>query len=465
MMTQDDPFAEPTDTEKTVIRLNPGGRRMTQPPAAPQTAPDLPDAASQAQPAVALAAQQTAEAPEGLVAGFNPLCAAASPLFQLVGRIRNRAQHANPAQLRGSVVSAIRAFEDRASLAGVPGQTIKVARYAICATIDDVVLNTPWGGQSIWAQQSMVGTFHKETHGGERFYDLLDRLQGDPGRNLDLLEFLYMCLSLGFEGRLRIEARGGEKHLAIRDGLARSIRAERGRTEPDLSPRWRGLRVAHRVLSIWMPVWLLAGVSTTLVALTFFVLSVLLSLDTERVRGQLLALDLDGAVTLARATLTPPPPPPPPPAIVPQQPDAFDRIRRFLAPEIAQDLVTVTRNANTVLIGINGQGMFGSGSDVLREDIRPLIDRVAAALEAEPGRIIVAGHSDNVPIRTARFPSNLALSLGRAEAVMAKIVETLGDLARITAEGRADNEPIATNDTPEGRARNRRIDVILINAG
>lgn len=463
-MTQDDPFAEATDTDKTVIRLNPGGRLPETPPVPPQSAPEKPEAETGAVSAVAPPSVQTAEA-QDVLAGFNPLCAAGSPLFQLVGRIRNRAQHANPAQLRDSVVSEIRAFENRASRAGVPGQIIKVARYAICATVDDVVLNTPWGGQSIWAQQSMVGTFHKETHGGERFYDLLDRLQADPGGNRDLLEFLYMCLSLGFEGRLRIEARGVEKHLAVRDGLARTIRAQRGRAEPDLSPRWQGLKVAHRVLSIWMPVWLLAGITTALVALAFFVLSFLLSLDTERVRGQILALDLGGPVTLARPAPPPPPPPAPPPEPQSEQVDDLDRIRIFLAPEIAQNLVTVTRDANTLLIRINGEGMFGSGSDVLRDDIRPLIDRVAEALEPESGRIIVAGHSDNVPINTARFPSNLSLSLARAEAVMQKIVATLSDPGRITAEGRADNEPIATNDTPEGRAQNRRIDVILINAG
>ena len=210
-----------------------------------------------------------------------------------------------------------------------------------------------------------------------------------------------------------------------------------------------------------MPVWLLAGLTTALAALAFFVLSFLLSLDTERVRGQILALDLGGPTTLAR----PAPPPPPPPLPAPEQVSDLDRIRIFLAPEIAASLVTVTQDGNTVLVRINGQGMFGSGSDVLREEVRPLIDRVAAALEPEDGRIIVAGHSDNVPINTARFPSNLSLSLARAEAVMEKVATTLSDPDRITAEGRADNEPIATNATPEGRAQNRRIDVILVKAG
>ena len=94
-----------------------------------------------------------------------------------------------------------------------------------------------------------------------------------------------------------------------------------------------------------------------------------------------------------------------------------------------------------------------------------MVDRVAGALNEEGGQIIVAGHSDNIPINTARFPSNLALSLARAKFVMERISQTLVDSSRISAEGRADREPIASNDTPEGRAKNRRIEVILVKAG
>ena len=459
-MMQDDPFAEPSDTDKTVIRLNPGGRRSEAPPPPPAALPTHP-APAPAAPIIAPPAAQTA-APAGAPAtGLNPLNAAAQPLFLLVARIRNRAQHSDPARLRESVVAEIRAFENRASAAGIVGQHVKVARYALCATVDDVVLNTPWGGQSIWAQQSMVGTFHKETHGGDRFYDLLDRLQADPGGNRELLEFLYICLSLGFEGRLRVDPKGVEKHLAVREGLARTIRGQRGRVEPDLSPRWAGLKIAHGAVSAWMPIWLFSGLTLGILALVFFVLSFFLSLDTERLRAQILALNLSGPVTLARPAPPPPPAPSPPPKVVQE----IDRIRTFLEPEIAANLVTAETAGNTVTIRIAGQGMFGSGSDVLKDEFRPLIDRVAGALNEEPGRIIVAGHSDNIPINTARFPSNLALSLARAEAVMDKIADTLADPVRIRAEGRADSEPIAPNDTAEGRAQNRRIDVILIKAG
>ena len=456
-MNRDDPFAEPSDTDKTVIRPNPAGRR----PAAPASSAPMPPSAAwppQAEPAAAPAGvPDGVEVAVGAAAtGMNPLNAAASTLFSLVGRVRNRAQHANPAALRESVIAEIHAFENSALQATVPAQTVRIAHYAICATIDDVVLNTPWGGQSIWAQQSIVGTFHKETHGGERFFDLLDRLAKEPAKNRDLLEFLYVCLSLGFEGRLRVEGRGSEKHLSIRDGLARLIRAQRGAVEPDLSPRWKGVDIAHRPLSAWTPVWLAGGITVGAICLTFFGFSYALSGDTERLRGQLTALNLDGPVALARAA---PPPPPPPPL------QDIDKIRAFLEPEIRQGLVAVFGSGNAVTVRITGKGMFGSGSDSLEASFLAVVDRVAAALKGEAGRIIVAGHSDNVPIRTARFPSNLHLSLARAKSVMARISATLEDKGRITAEGRAEREPIAKNDTAEGRAQNRRIEVILVRAG
>ena len=223
-MTHRDPFAEPEDGERTVIRPNPGGRLAPFPPRpapgpaanpvhdpVPAPAPEPPPAT---QPAPA------APGPEApLVAGMtglNPLAAAASTLFALVSRVRNRAQHPDPEALLRSVVAEIRVFEARALAAGVDPRQVKVARYAICATIDDVVLNTPWGGTSVWAQRSMVATFHRETVGGDRFYDLLARLERDPGGNLHLLEFCYLCLSLGFEGRLRVEPGGRERHREVR---------------------------------------------------------------------------------------------------------------------------------------------------------------------------------------------------------------------------------------------------------
>ena len=478
-MSDEDPFAEPDDTDRTVIKPNPGGRRtppQTPPtyaqPVAPQPAlqpeppqrpaepaapaidtfgipaaagPETPNAASRAQPEV-----------EQVLTGMNRLNACAAPLFALISRVRNRAQHMDADKLRQSVVSEVRAFENRALQAGIPAQTVKAARYSLCATLDDVVLNTPWGGQSSWGLQSMVGTFHRETVGGDRFYDLLARLEKEPANNIDLLEFMYMCLSLGFEGRLRVEQGGSDKHTRIRAGLASLIRAQRGPLERDLSPNWKGVEKPYRALSAWKPVWIALGVTGLLLITQFAGLSYVLSNKTENLIGQLSIIDAGPVAELERRA----PPPPPPPVNL--QEVQLEKVGSFLKPEIDEGLVEVFGKGNTLVIRIAGSGMFGSGSDALVERFRGTIDRVAQALNDEPGKVIVVGHSDNVPIRSSRFPSNMHLSLARAKTVMSSMANVIDDDSRLSAEGRADAEPIADNATREGRATNRRIEVVLI---
>jgi len=466
-MANKDPFAEPDDSERTVIKPNPGGRR-TAAPAARAEAPPAAQSPAQAgggsayglpqpeQPRTGEGAKSGESAIALSMTGMNQLNACAATLFSLVSRIRNRAQHMDPDTLRRNVVAEVRGFEARALQAGIDPNNLKVARYAICATLDDVVLNTPWGEQSIWAQQSMVGTFHRETVGGDRFYDLLARLEQDPGRNIDLLEFLYMCLSLGFEGRLRVEQGGSDKHLQIRNGLARIIRGQRGAIEQDLSPHWQGLDKPHRRLSAFKPVWIATGVMAAVMALGFAGLSYALSGTTERLLGQLSALDTGIVAELVRQA-----PPPPAPIITDAQ---LVKVKDFLKAEIDEGLVTAFQDANTITIRIAGSGMFGSGSDVLKPEFVAKMERIAEALNDEPGPLILAGYSDNQPIKSARFPSNMHLSLARAESVMKVLSAKLTDPSRMTAEGRADKDPIGDNSTKEGRAKNRRIEIILVRA-
>lgn len=465
MADHDDPFAEPNDTDKTVIRPNPGGRRTATPQPSPMT-PEAPAPVAggdafgvpQATPTQPAAASPTSgKTSQMALTGMNQLTACASTLFALISRIRNRAQHMDPDKLRQSVVAEVRGFENRALQAGITAQTVKIARYAMCATLDDVVLNTPWGGQSSWGLQSMVGTFHRETVGGDRFYDLLARLEKEPGSNIDMLEFLYMCMSLGFEGRLRVEQGGPEKHMQIRGALARIIRAQRGPVERDLAPHWEGLKRPFKALSAWRLVWIALTVTIMLLGMQFVGLSWALSNQTERVIGQLSIVD-SGPVAELERRAPPPPPPPPPPTVE----DQIAKVSGFLEPEITEGIVEVFQKGNTLIIRVAGSGMFGSGSDKLAADFVPRIDRLAQALNEEKGKLIVVGHSDNVPIRSSRFPSNMHLSLARAKSVMAGMAAVLTDPSRLSAEGRADKEQLEDNGTREGRARNRRIEILLV---
>ncbi|MEX0309445.1 MAG: type IVB secretion system protein IcmH/DotU [Tateyamaria sp.] len=465
-MSDNDPFAEPDDADRTVIRPNPGGRRPATPNPQPAQQPTpqvqpaqqpAPSAQPMGIPTAGTASTDTATEPsvEQGMTGMNKINAAAATLFSLVSRIRNRAQHMDPEKLRRSVVAEVREFENRALQQGVDAQDVKIARYAICATLDDVVLNTPWGGQSIWAQQSMVGTFHKETVGGDRFYDLLARLEKEPGSNIDLLEFLYMCLSLGFEGRLRVEQNGTDKHLQIRAGLARIIRGQRGVVEKDLSPRWKGEDLPHKVLSIWRPLWITTAVVAVAMTVVFLTFSWILNRSTDRVLGQLSVLDTGQVAELFRRAPPPPPPPPPPD-------EQLNRVKGFLESEIQEEIVEVFQDQQTITVRLAGSGMFGSGSDRLQPAFDAPLAKVANALKDTAGPIIIVGHSDNVPIRSSRFPTNQHLSLARAESVMRTLSDKLGETERLKAEGRADKEPIASNGTAEGRAKNRRIEIVLV---
>jgi len=105
---------------------------------------------------------------------------------------------------------------------------------------------------------------------------------------------------------------------------------------------------------------------------------------------------------------------------------------------------------------------FKSGSATVNTAYHPLLERIAEALKTEPGHVQVTGHSDNIPIHTLRFPSNWHLSQARAEAVAELLAAATGTPGRFTAEGRADAEPVADNRTPEGRARNRRVEITLL---
>ncbi|NBZ88832.1 type IVB secretion system protein IcmH/DotU [Stagnihabitans tardus] len=467
-----DPFAEPDDNERTVIRPNPGGRRGAAPAAPSYTPPayepgapnpfgapagygSAPGAAPMGVPQQA--ARGPAEPDSIALTGVNQLVALATPLFALLGRIRNRAQHPDPERLRQSVMAEVRNYENACLKAGEDAQKVKVARYALCATLDDVVLNTPWGEQSNWAMQSMVGTFHRETVGGDRFFDLLARLEQDPGTNIDLLEFLYMCLSLGFEGRLRVENGGSDKHNQIRVALARIIRGQRGKFERDLSPRWKGIEKPYLILSVWKPVWITVGAMALILALIFGGLSYLLSQRSSVTLAAIGAVEAAEPPQLLRRA---PPPPPPPPQKV--EVDKIAKLTSFLAPEIKEGVVTVLSEKGAIIIRISGTGFFKSGSDKMNADYEAPVNRVAEALKDEKGHILIVGHSDSTAVGSGRFKSNEELSLARANAVLKMVAPVVGDPTRLMAEGRGPKEPIASNDTKEGRAANRRIEINLV---
>lgn len=104
----------------------------------------------------------------------------------------------------------------------------------------------------------MLSTFHQETSGGEKFFLILDKIRQQPAQNLELLELMFTCLSLGFEGKYRIMQNGHSQVESLRDDLYQTIRSCRGEYEHDLSPRWAGIRVKTTILR-QVPIWVIAA--------------------------------------------------------------------------------------------------------------------------------------------------------------------------------------------------------------
>ena len=116
--------------------------------------------------------------------------------------------------------------------------------------------------------------------------------------------------------------------------------------------------------------------------------------------------------------------------------------------------------ADRSIITIKGDGFFEPASADVASAVRSILPHIAEALVGVPGQVLITGHSDNVPIRTLRFPSNWHLSQARADTVRNELAKTV-PIARLRAEGRADGEGVADNSTPAGRARNRRVEITL----
>jgi type VI secretion system protein ImpK len=154
-------------------------------------------------------------------------------------------------------------------------------------------------------------------------------------------------------------------------------------------------------------------------------------------------------------------PPQPPASLRIKEMNATERIARFLAPEVKAGLVAVSDIDVGTLVRIRNQGVFASGSAGVDLRFAPLIDKIGLATAREKAQVRVIGYSDNQPISTPRFPSNVELSQARAQAVADALGQRLNP-SLIRAEGRGAAEPIDTNDTDKGREANRRTDIQVI---
>jgi type VI secretion system protein ImpK len=373
---------------------------------------------------------------------------AAGPLLQLLGRLRVALLRAPFASLMEQVAEAIKFFEKDIRSAGVSEQQANSAKYILCATADDIVQHIPTEERHVWTQYSMLSRFFGERIGGVRFFEILDHAKLDPLINYPLLELHHACLALGFQGVQRTQAGGIAALQHIQRDLYETLRRVRPKVIRDLSPHWQGQALGMNLNRVRVPVWVVGATAAALLFGLFVVLRILLTGNAEAAAEKTATLHSDDKIAIKRRIPAPPPPPPPPPPPDPALP-----------PD--DGCTVVEQTASQIMIRLCDQVTFDPGQAIVKDQFKPLAAKIAGYLDRKEGRIRVVGHTDNTPIKNVRFPSNWHLSVERAKAVAAILKGGLADPNRIDVEGKGPDVPIASNATPEGRSKNRRVEVLI----
>jgi type VI secretion system protein ImpK len=439
-----------SDNERTVFRPSPLAAATSTPIAAAGAAAAVETPASS--PPLHLAEDDVPPLRQ-TVQARNPIMPIAARLLTLAAAVQAERQVTDPHALLRTATAEAKAFEKALNELGLSGEDNARARYAVLATLDDIVQNLPGGATSDWARQSLVVQSFGQAFGGDQFWTILDNMLARPAAYRDLLELYQAALAVGFQGRYRTlgdaQAQLTAKMIAIHGALG-DIPV---RPETDLVPHWQGVPTPLRRV----------GWGARFVAIAAAVFAVLLVIFLA------LKLWLDGRDQAAWTALR---------QVPPQALAQIDRVGG-LAPADSTQLSRIRARLDSPCIKADDDGadirlvisacpglppgMFEAGAAALADPYRALVIRAGQALVPEAGRITVAAHTDSDQIRgalAATYPDNAALSAARADDAVSALGSVV-DPARLTAVGRGDREPLDRGDTADAKARNRRVELII----
>ncbi|MBK4726673.1 type IVB secretion system protein IcmH/DotU [Pantoea agglomerans] len=378
----------------------------------------------------------------------NPLVAAASPLLNAIVQIRLAATHDDPAGLRHQLIDEIRQFETRCKQTGMPFEMIIGARYTLCAVLDEAAAQTPWGSRGVWSGNGLLVTFHNESWGGEKVFQLLSRISQNPTQHLWLLEVIHFCLLLGYEGRYRSMDNGRLQRDAVRTRLAQLIQETRGQQE---SPPPQTV-VAAGQNTLWrppVPLWVCISLATFIGCLIFSSLNWRLGNAAEPLLRQIWQTPLPKVVAGQRGAA----------------PQALLDLRLRLSDLIAERKLDVTDSANGSKVILSADRLFAPSTTVLSPEGRALVARVATAMESAKGTILVSVYTDDERILSSRFPSNYEYSATQARAISSMMAQLIAQPGiNVRSQGRGDSGALLPNDSSENRAQNRRVEITLFAA-
>lgn len=219
--------------------------------------------------------------------GSNKLLEVATPLLGLAVRIRSLPQYDDVGALHERLANEVRGFENELKALDYDPATVLAARYALCAMVDESILSQTWGAESLWPERPLLSVFHNETWGGEKFFSILDRVTSEAHRYVDLLEFLYICMTLGFEGKYHVMHNGQTKLDQLIGETWKALENCRGEqpqrlTNPHANVAEKGQHLRRRI-----PLWVWGGLTVLALIIIHQIFDYSLSNDINTIGAEI----------------------------------------------------------------------------------------------------------------------------------------------------------------------------------
>ncbi|WP_333816598.1 type IVB secretion system protein IcmH/DotU [Tabrizicola sp.] len=394
----------------------------------------------------------------------NPLIVAFASLLEVAPELERALPPANAEALRLRLQDNLIDARDSAVGMGVPMTRANQAAWFVAALIDDIALNTPWGGHSGWPRQPLVVGLSGEVDAGTKFFDRLEELLRYPNRDPEMLELGFHCLNLGFRGKHRVQGRTGDSALlALRSAIARAIRNPEAEAA-ELSPHWQGVVAPDEKPRFAVPLWTIALAAIAVMTATYVGLGIQLSNKATQLYALARLLPPAERAEIFRPVRTNAEPPAPEIKI---EPVVLELVPACLAKAPAETAAALTGKDDVSLAFFTLRGsnpeVFRSAKADINQVYGPLVNALADCIKENIeviGKVTVIGHTDSVPVQASNpFDSNQGLSEARAKTIADLLTAAGVPADLIAAEGRADSEPVGDNGTKQGRAENRRIEI------
>lgn len=394
----------------------------------------------------------------------NPLIVAFASLLELAPELERASPPANAEALRLRVQENLIDARDSAVGMGVPMTRANQAAWLVAALVDDIALNTPWGGHSSWPRQPLVTGLSGEVDAGTKFFDRLEELLRYPNRDPEMLELGFHCLNLGFRGKHRLEGRTGDAALlAMRSAVARAIRNPEAEAA-ELSPHWKGVIAPDEKPRFAVPLWTIGLAAVAIITALYVGLGIQLSTKATQLYALARLLPPPDRAEIFRPVRTNAEPVAP---VIEIKPVVIELVPACLAKAPADTAAALTGKDDVGLAYLTLRGsnpeVFRSAKATINDVYGPLVTALAQCITENIdviGKVTIIGHTDSVPVQASNpFASNQGLSEARAKTI-ADLLTAAGvppDL--LASEGRADSEPVGDNKTKQGRAENRRIEI------